>query len=159
MSTVFARRFPATDMSVGLVLILVAIGAPRTVLADLGIVPPNSGAVYFVLALAPFIVWLAVAVVRRSRRPFADFVMVGVVYGLTLVGIHQVTWGVGRSWGYRPPAAAFEFAARFDPGWYDIAARGYTCGIAMMIGVGTGLVVAVVAVLAGWVRGRTNRSA
>lgn len=152
MNTVLARRFPATDMSLGLMLVLVAIGVPRTVLADLGVVPPNSGIAYYVLALAPFVVWLAVAFVRRSRRPFADFVVVGTLYGLTLVAIHQALWGVGRSWGYRPPAAAFEFADRFGPAWSDIAARGYTCGVAMMIGIGSGLVVAVVAVIAGRVQ-------
>ncbi|MFE6647930.1 hypothetical protein ACFVJS_15280 [Nocardioides sp. NPDC057772] len=159
MNTVLERRFPATDMSWGLVLILVAIGVPRTVLADLEVVPPNSGLAYYVLALAPFVVWLAVALARRSRRPFADFVVVGVLYGLTLVAIHQALWGVGRTWGYRPPAAAFEFADRFGPAWYDIAARGYTCGVAMMIGIGSGLVVAVIALIAGRVRGRADQPA
>ncbi|NGN91825.1 hypothetical protein G5C66_03595 [Nocardioides sp. KC13] len=159
MNTVLARRFPATDMSLGLVLTLVAIGVPRTVLADLGVVPPNSGLAYYVLALAPFVVWLAVALVRRSRRPFADFVVVGALYGLTLVAIHQALWGVGRSWGYRPPAAAFEFAERFGPEWYDLAARGYTCGVAMMIGLGSGVVVAVVASIASRARGRANQPA
>jgi hypothetical protein len=141
-----ARRFFMTDMPTRLLLLLVALGVPRTVLADLNIVPPESGLLYYFLALTPFGVWLAVALGRRSRRPFADFLMVGVLYGLSLLIIHQVLWGVGPSLGHNPPASAVEFADQFSAGWRDFALRGYTSGIAMIIGIGSGLVAGIVAV-------------
>lgn len=61
----------------------------------------------------PFAVWLAVTVVRGSRRPFRDFLMVGVLYGLSLVIIHQVLWTAGPSLRHNPPASAGEFADQF----------------------------------------------
>ena len=140
------RRFPATDMPTWLMLALVALGLPRTVLEDLDVVAPESSLLYFVLALTPFAVWLAVAMVRRSGRPFMDFLVLGCLYGLSLVAVHQALWDVGKSLGHHPPASAVDFAAQFSSGWRELALRGYTSGIAMVIGVGTGLVAALVAV-------------
>jgi hypothetical protein len=139
-------RFPMTDLPMKLVALLIAVGIPRTVLADLDIVAPESGLLYYFLALLPFVVWLAVAIVRRSRRPFRDHLMVGVLYGLSLVVIHQVLWTAGPSLGHNPPASAVEFAEQFSGGWQDIALRAYTSGIAMIIGIGSGLVIGAVAV-------------
>jgi hypothetical protein len=142
------RRFALTDMPAWLMLALVALGLPRTVLADLDIVAPESSLLYYVLALTPFAAWLAVAVVRRSRRPFLDFIVLGTLYGLSLVLIHQALWDVGPTLGYRPPQSALDFAQQFSPAWRDLAVRGYTVVIAMIIGVGSGLVAALVAVVA-----------
>jgi hypothetical protein len=142
-----SRRFPATDLPTWLMLLLVALAVPRTVLEDLGIVEPEGSLLYYFLALVPFAVWLAAAVVRRSRRPFLDFLMVGVVYALSLVLVHQVLWNVGPSLGHNPPAGAVAFADNFSAGWQDLALRGYTTGIALMIGVGSGLVVGIVALV------------
>ncbi|MFU8876235.1 hypothetical protein [Micromonospora sp. SL4-19] len=137
--------FPLTDMPTWLALLLVALGVPRTVLADLDIVAPESGSLYYILALTPFAVWLGVALARRSRRPFMDFVIVGVLYGLSLVVIHQLLWGVGPSLGHNPPASAVEFADHFAGAWRDLALRAYTSGIAMAIGIGCGLITSLVA--------------
>ncbi|NIK61671.1 hypothetical protein [Kribbella shirazensis] len=126
-----SRTFPATDMPAWLVLVLVALGIPRTVLADLDVVPPESGLLYYCLALIPFAVWLGVAIRRRSRRPLTDFLMVGGLYGVSLAIVHQLMWTDGLALRH--------------------------IGIAMMIGLGTGLVVGLVALVANlW---RSKRSA
>lgn len=152
-------EFVLTDMPTWLMLVLVALGLPRTILADLGIVAPGSSLLYYVLALTPFAVWLAVAVARRSARTFMDFVVLGVLYGLSLVVVHQVLWDVGPSLGHNPPANAIGFAEQFAFAWHELALRGYTVAIAMVIGVGTGLAAAVVAVVANvWRSRRTRRS-
>ncbi|MEU4419942.1 hypothetical protein AB0F81_04910 [Actinoplanes sp. NPDC024001] len=135
-------------MPVWLMLVLVGLGLPRTVLADLDIVAPESSLLYYVLALTPFAVWVLVAIVRRSRRPFADFLVVGVLYGLSLVVVHQVLWGVGPSLGHQPPESAVDFANQFSPAWRGLALRGFTSGIAVVIGVGAGLAAAVIAAAA-----------
>jgi hypothetical protein len=124
------RRFPATDMQVWLVLVLVALGLPRTILADLDIVPPESGLLYYCLALIPFAVWLAVAIRRRSRRPLPDFLMVGGLYGVSLAIVHQLMWTDGLALRH--------------------------IGIAMMIGLGTGLVAGLVALAANAWRSRLS---
>ncbi|WP_350278005.1 hypothetical protein [Kribbella sp. HUAS MG21] len=116
------NRFPATDMPAWLVLALVALGIPRTVLADLDVVPPESGLLYYCLALIPFAVWLVVAIRRRSRRPLADFLMVGGLYGVSLAIVHQLMWTDGLALRH--------------------------LGIAMLIGLGTGLIVGLVALAA-----------
>ena len=141
-----ARRFPGTDMPIWLMLVLLALGLPRTVLADLDIVAPESSLIYYVLALAPFAVWLVVAIVRTSRRPLADFLVLGILYGLSLVVVHQVLWEVGPSLGHHPPESAVRFADQFSAAWRGFALRAYTSGIAMVIGVGTGLVAGLIAV-------------
>jgi hypothetical protein len=148
------RRFPATDMPIWLMLGLVALGVPRTLLADLDVVPPESGLLYYSLALTPFAAWLVVAVVRRTRSPIADFLILGVLYALSLVVIHQGLWELGPSLGYHPPESAVDFADRFDPSLRELAERAYTCGVAMAIGVGTGLVAAIVAAAARLLRSR-----
>lgn len=141
-------RFPLTDMPTALMLLLVAVGLPRTILADLNVVPPESGPVYYALALVPFAVWLAVAVLRRSRRPFWDFFVLGAVYGLTLIAVHLAFWEATAGYGNRPPAAAVDFAEQFSADWYAIALRAHISAVALMIGIGSGLVVALVAVTA-----------
>ncbi len=65
--------FWLTDLPTWLMLALVAVGLPRTILTDLAVVPPESGPLYYVLALAPFAAWLSVATVRPTRKPIADF--------------------------------------------------------------------------------------
>jgi hypothetical protein len=150
------RRFPGTDMATGLILLLVALGVPRTILEDLDVVAPESGLLYYFLALTPFAIWLAVGIARRSCRPLADFLVVGILYGLSLVVIHQALWSVGPSLAHHPPASAVDFADQFGPGWRGVALRGYTSGIAMMIGVGSGVVVGLVALAAGLWRSKSR---
>lgn len=152
-----SRRFPLTDIPVWLLAVLVGLGLPRTVLADLGVVEPESGLLYYLLALTPFVAWLGVAVLRRTDRPFMDFVAVGLVYGLSLVLVHQLLWSVAAPSAHSALAGAIRFAERFDAGLYEVALRGYTVIIAMVIGIGTGAVAAVVALVAQKVRSHRRR--
>ena len=142
-------RFPLTDMPVWLMAALVAVGVPRTVLADLDIVPPESGLLYYLLALTPYACWLAVAVLRRTRKPVVDFVMLGVLYGISLIVVHQLLWGAE---GHIIPDSAQKFAEQFRPGLRELVLRVYTSGIAMAIGVGSGLVGSAVAFAASRIR-------
>jgi hypothetical protein len=135
-------------MPTWLMLTLVALALPRTILADLDLVAPQSSPLYYVLALAPFAVWLVVAAGRRSAKPFMDFLVLGFLYGLSLVAVHQVLWDVAISRGHRPSAVAVDFAQQFGSGYHELALRGYTVMIALAIGVGSGLVAALVAVVA-----------
>jgi hypothetical protein len=79
-------------------------------------------------------------------------------YGLSLVVIHQVLWNVGPSLGHHPPASAVDFADQFGDDWRELALRTYTSAIAMVIGAGTSLVAAFIAVAAArWRRMRNAR--
>jgi hypothetical protein len=146
------RNVPGTGMPVWLLAGLVALGLPRTILADLGIVEPESSWVYFVLALTPFAVWLAVAVLRGTDSPITDHLVVGTCYGLSLVIVHEALWKIAAPLGNHPPQSAVDFATRFDPALQNVALHAYTFVIAMMIGLSSGLVIGVVAAVAKRVR-------
>jgi hypothetical protein len=145
-------------MPVWVMTLLVALGLPRTILADLDIVAPESSLLYYVLALTPFAAWVIVAVFRKSRKPFWDFLVLGILYGVSLIAVHQALWNVGPSLGHRPPTAAVNFADSFDAAFRELAIRGYTIMIALVIGVGTGLIAALVASVANAVRSRRHPS-
>lgn len=152
------RTFIFTDMPVWLMLVLVALALPRTILEDLNIVAPESSLLYYFLALTPFAVWLAVAIVRKTAKPLMDFLVLGVLYGLSLVVVHQVLWNTGSSLGHHPPAGAVSFAENFSPSFREFALRGYTVMIAMMIGVGSGLIVGLIAFVAKSARSKLHKS-
>lgn len=153
-----SRTVPFTDMSWALMLVLVVIGLPRTVLADLDIVAPESGLLYYVLALGPFVAWLIVAVFRRNQRPVWDFLILGLLYGLSLILAHQLLWNAPGAEN-SVPQSAIDFSERFSPTVGELVVRLYTGGVALALGIGTGLVAAAVAVVAGWVRhSRTRRT-
>lgn len=135
-----------------LLLGVVALGVPRTVLADLGIIAPESSWIYYVLALGPFVAWLAVALFRRSGSPVVDHLVAGTLYGLSLAIVHEVLWAAGASLGQHPTQAALALAERFDPPARDLVLHGYSVLVAMMIGLGVGLTAAGVAVVANRVR-------
>lgn len=125
-------------------------------LADLDIVAPESSLLYYVLALGPFAAWLAVAILRPTRRPVWDYLVLGVLYGLSLILAHQLLWHAPGA-EHSIPQGAIDFAGGFAPGWQELALRGYTALVSLGIGIGTGLVAAVVAVIARLVRNARHR--
>jgi hypothetical protein len=140
------------SMPLWITLGLVALGLPRTILADLGIIEPEGSLLYFALALTPYAVWLAVAVLRRTRTPLRDHLLVGTLYGLSLVLVHEALWNVESSQGHNPPQAAIDLASRFASPMRELVIHGYEFGIAMLIGVGSGAVMALVAFVATRIR-------
>lgn len=146
-----ARTFPFTDMPWTLMIVLVVIALPRTILVDLDIVPQESSLLYYVLALAPFAAWLAVAILRPTRRPFRDFIVLGILYGVSLIVAHQVLWHAPGA-VHSIPSDAIEFAQGFSPGGQDLALRSYSAMISLGIGLGAGAAAALVAAIARVVR-------
>jgi hypothetical protein len=147
------RNFLFTSMPVWLVLTLILIMVPRTLLSDLGTITAETP-VYYFFALLPFAAWLGVAMFRPNKRSFRDFLVLGVLYSLTLIVIHQWLWNVGSSLGHSPPQAALDFSAGFDPAIRDMAVRGYTIIISLLIGIGSGAVVGLIAAAARLIRSR-----
>lgn len=146
------RRLLGADLPVWAMLILVALGLPRTVLADLGILEPEGSWLYYVVALTPYAVWLAVAALRRTATPLRDHLIVGVLYALSLVAVHELFWNVESSQGHNPPQGAIDLAQGFASPIRELVIHGYEFGVATMIGVGSGAVMALVALTATGVR-------
>lgn len=146
------RKVLGTGMPGWLLLALIALGLPRTVLSDLGVVAPESSSVYYVLALAPFAVWLAIALFRRTGSPVKDHLVAGALYGLSLLVVHEALWSAGSSVGHHPAQGAVTLAERFDSPFREMVLHGYACVIAMTIGLGVGVVAGLLAAGAGRVR-------
>jgi hypothetical protein len=146
------RNVLGTEWPAWLLTALIALGLPRTILADLGIVTPESSWVYYVLALAPFAVWFLVAIFRRTRSPVRDHVVAGAMYGLSLAVVHEALWTVGSSLGHHPPTGASSLAGKFGSPLRDLVLHGSTLLIAMGIGLGVGLTAAILAAVATRVR-------
>ncbi len=148
------RRPLGTSWPWWLLLGLIVLGLPRTVLADLGIVEPESSWVYFVIALTPFAAWFAIAVLRRTATPIRDHLVAGALYGISLIIAHEALWSVGSSLGHQPPAGAVALSEQFTSPLREVVLHTYLGGIAMMIGLGVGVVAAIIAAVANRVRQR-----
>jgi hypothetical protein len=148
------RGLLGTSWPAWLLLGLIVLGLPRTVLADLGIVEPESSWVYFVIALTPFAVWFAIAILRRTATPIRDHLVAGVLYGVSLIIAHEALWSVGSSLGHQPPAGAVALSEQFTSPLREVVLHTYLGGIAMMIGLGVGAVAAIIAAVANRVRPR-----
>lgn len=147
-----SRGIFGSDMPLWIMLALVGLALPRTVLTDLGVIEPEGSLTYYVLALAPYAVWLTVAVIRRTRTPLRDHALVGTLYGLSLVLVHEMFWNVESSQGHNPPQEAIDLASGFDATAQTLVIHGYEFVVAMMIGVGSGVVMAVIVFVANRIR-------
>jgi hypothetical protein len=142
-----------TSLPVWVMAVLALLMVPRTLLNDLGLISEGT-ILYYFFALIPYVIWLCVAFFYKSKRPFMDFLLLGVFYGLTLIAIHQLLWNPGAPVGYHPPQAALTFGAQFGAGFQELGARLYTVIVSLIIGVGSGAVFGSVAFLAKWFRAR-----
>ncbi len=70
---------------------LASVGVPRVILHDLHIIEEGS-AVTWLLALGPVALWITLAVVRRVPNPFLTVLVIGSIFGVMLVGTHQLLW-------------------------------------------------------------------
>lgn len=82
--------FFRTDMSLVLLVFMAVIGIPQVVVKDLQLLSLES-TLYKVLTLGPFLVYLAIALFRKNKRPFNDFVVLGALLGLFVAVTHQIT--------------------------------------------------------------------
>lgn len=145
------RTVVFTSMPVWLVVALTLLMVPRTLLSDLGLITEGT-LLYYFFALLPFVIWLAVAVLRPAKKPFMDFLVLGILYGLTLAVVHQLLWNVSASIGHHPPQAALELGAAVNPALQELVVRWYTVAVSLLIGTGSGAAIGLVAATARFVR-------
>jgi hypothetical protein len=70
---------------------LAALGLPRVVLHDLHVID-QSNPLNAILALAPVVIWIWVALARRVANPFLTLLVTGALFGVMLVVTHQLLW-------------------------------------------------------------------
>jgi hypothetical protein len=140
-----------TDLALPYVLLLGALTVPRVVAHDLRLIP-IEGTVYTVLAIAPLLVWLIVAVFRKTSRPLFDFVVIGLAYGFLLALTHQILWDA--SWGTDVPHIGGNLAGKLNPIAESLILRAFAVGSSVVTGLVFGAAFGLVAVLAMKLRNR-----
>lgn len=75
------------------VLGLALLAVPRVILHDLHLVNEETF-VNLLLVFVPLIVWIAVVLRARVKRPFTTLLAVGGVYGVFLAVTHQLLWNI-----------------------------------------------------------------
>ena len=139
------------DLSMVAIFILALLAIPRVVFHDLRIVPLDS-LVYTIAAIAPFVIWLGFALFRKNKRPFRDFLIVGLTFGLLLAATHQLLWSA--SWGENLPHVGGNLAGKLSPGVEEIVLRVAALISSLLTGAVAGVVLGAVATVAAKVRSR-----
>ena len=133
------------------IALLAALTLPRVVAHDLRLIEIDSPA-YTVLAVAPLLIWLLVAILRKTQRPFFDFLVLGLVYGLFLGLTHQILWDA--SWAGNPPHMGGNLAGKFNPLVESLILRAFALGSSIVTGLVFGAAFGIVAFVAMKVRDR-----
>ena len=92
LSTSDARRSHRLGLPLWTLAILALLGVPRVVLHDLGVIHEGT-APNLLLVVAPPLVWIAVVLAARVRRPFLTLLVTGALYGVLMGLVHQLLWG------------------------------------------------------------------
>ncbi|MFC3255820.1 hypothetical protein ACFOLF_31295 [Paenibacillus sepulcri] len=77
-------------MPLVLLMVLAAIAIPRVVIEDLQLLSLESP-LYKALSAGPFVIYLGIALLRKNKRPFYDFIVLGTLLGLFVAVTHQIT--------------------------------------------------------------------
>lgn len=131
-----------TDLPLVVIGILAVLPIPRVVLHDLQAVSFDS-LLYKLLAVVPFMAWIGVAVLRKTKRPFADFLTLGLAFGVLLALTHQLLWDV--AWGGNLPRLEGGLSGQLSPAVEAAILRTASVISSLMTGLMTGLAAGLVA--------------
>lgn len=131
-----------TDLPLAIIGILAILPIPRVVLHDLHAVSFDS-LPYKLLAVVPFVAWIGVAVLRKTKRPFVDFLTLGLAFGMLLALTHQLLWDA--AWGANPPRIEGNLAGQLAPSVESVVLRAASVASGLMTGLMTGLAAGLVA--------------
>lgn len=141
------RRF--LGLPVTAVVGLAALGLPRVVLHDLGVLTGSSVAA-FLLAVVPLAVWVVVATRPSVRAPFLALVATGTVHGALLAATHQLLWV--RAFDGAAPRLG-DNLSNLDPELQDVVLR----GAAVFSGIHTGVALGALTGVIAWAIVRSRR--
>lgn len=143
------RKGLRPDLSLTVIFALAALAAPRVIMHDLRLVPFDSP-LYRLFAVGPLLVWLLVAVLHRTKKPWQDFIMLGLVFGLLLGAIHQITWVA--SWDNNLPQLHGNLEGKLDPAVEGLILRTAAYISSIMTGLFTGVILGGIAWIANKLR-------
>ncbi|MDN5854645.1 MAG: hypothetical protein L0K86_17710 [Actinomycetia bacterium] len=117
------------------VVCLAALALPRAIWHDLG---DPATIVNLALTVCPPLVWIAVVLVRRVPNPFVALLVVGLVYGVALGVVHELTWST--VWGDDPPSLGGNLAGALPSGVETLVMRTFACLSSIVTGLLVGAV-------------------
>lgn len=132
-----------------LVLGLVALTVPRAIVHDLKLLPFTS-LPYIILAVTPWLIWLAVALLHKTKKPLMQFLIIGLTYGVVLGITHQLLWDM--SWGNNPPQLHGNLEGQLDATLEAFVLRCAAFASSLATGVITGFIFGVIATAAAKIR-------
>ena len=121
---------------------LALLGVPRVVLHDMGLIEEGTF-INSLFVFVPVVIWVAVTVLMRLRRPFLTLLVVSVTYGVFLALVHQIFWGAAFPGG--TPELGGNLAG-LDPMAQSVIVRFFSVITSLvtgaLVGVVTGLIAA-----------------
>jgi len=142
------KRFKP-ELTVAAIFGLAILAIPRAVVHDLRLMPLDSVG-YKTLAIVPFALWFIVAILRRTKKPFVDFLAVGLVSGILLGLAHQLTWEA--SWGSNLPHLHGNLEGKLNPLLESFLLRSATFISSVVTGLVFGAIFGVIASAASAIR-------
>lgn len=85
-----------TDLPLKIILLLALLAIPYFVVHSLQLADFDS-LLYQALIIIPFVIWIAVATIRKTSRPVVDFTVLGFIFGLLLTASHQLLWNIAMA--------------------------------------------------------------
>jgi hypothetical protein len=143
------------DLPLSSIALLALLFIPRVVFHDLKLIAFDAF-FYKFLAVAPLIIVLLVALLRRTKRPFYDFLLFGLMYGLFLALTHQILWDV--SWGSNLPHIGGNLEGKFSPVTEGLILRTFAFISSVITGLVAGVAFGVIATVAAKIRSYIKKS-
>ena len=147
------KAFSRTSIPLLVLMGLALLAIPRVVVHDLKLLPLDS-LPYIALAVGPLLVWLGVAALWQTSRPWRDFLVLGLGFGILLGLTHQILWEV--SWGDNMPHIGGNMAGKLSPGVEELVLRAFAFGSSLMTGLVFGAPFGLVALVASRLRRSTK---
>lgn len=129
-------------LSVPVIVLLAALGAPRVVLHDLDIIHEGTF-INSLFVFVPPLIWIIATLVARAQRPFVTNLAIGAIYGVFLLLGHQIFWD--SAFGGNPPALGGNLSD-LDPAVETVILRVLSGLSSLLTGVIVGVATGAVAV-------------
>jgi len=129
-------------LPLSVLLLLAVLPIPRALGHDLKLLDEGD-LVNKILVFVPLIVWVVVVLWKKAPKPFMTLLAVGLIYGILLGIVHQITW-VGF-WNGNIPSVGGSLAGQISPTTEAIILRIVTFISSVITGLLTGVIIGVIA--------------
>jgi hypothetical protein len=124
------------------IVLLALLGAPRAIGHDQDLIKEGT-LINTLFVFVPFIIWLAVVLIKKVPRPFLTLFIIGAIYGIFLAVVHQINWN--GFWGDNPPVLGGNLEGKLSPDIESLVLRMFSFLSSFVSGLVTGAILGIVA--------------